>query len=451
MRKYALLFVLAAGGAALLSGCREDETVDLAGYPETPAGIAIAATGKTTATYEGAYDAEGALQLSGTLSNSFTVTLAQASPEDVRILLEPIIVNLPADKVTLSASEVVIPAGHVTHSEPVEVTFDDSDMQFMADEVAAMNYELGLRIVGLDGFQVPIVASEAKVVLEKAPYVASASVVLGQGGSEQLFKRSYVDGKIVNENPIACSVKVTLDRPVLQDTRFLLKTEGLPEAFAADAAFTPAEVTIAAGEKVSEVVEWTLTDDFLLTSDEPETHRIKLTAEPIEADATVAGSKEGMDVTVIKIFDLLAFVTEPDPSWVKYPTNGWTGQTNGYGSIFDLFDGNTNTDVYVSVWGGGDGTLWFTIDMLEAHEIYGVTMASWKNTVSYMGERFVLSTSDDGETWTQQGELQTDDMRVSPYYIAFLKPVTARYIKYEGYMGKRNAPDIAEFYVYDKN
>lgn len=35
MYKYALLFAL-AGGAALFTGCRADEEVDLAGYPETP-------------------------------------------------------------------------------------------------------------------------------------------------------------------------------------------------------------------------------------------------------------------------------------------------------------------------------------------------------------------------------------------------------------------------------
>ena len=35
MYKYALLFAL-AGGAALFTGCRADEEVDLAGYPESP-------------------------------------------------------------------------------------------------------------------------------------------------------------------------------------------------------------------------------------------------------------------------------------------------------------------------------------------------------------------------------------------------------------------------------
>lgn len=446
--KSALLFAL-AGSAALFTGCRDDETVDLAGYPETPAGIAIAASGKTIATYQGVYDAEGVLQVDGSLSNSYTVTLAQASPEDVHIRVEPVIVNLPADRVTLSATELFIPAGSIVPAEPIIVTFDDSDMTFMAEERAALNYELGVRIVEASGFQTPVTAAEAKVVVEKAPYVAAASVVLEEGGSEVTFKRSYVDGKIINEEPIECNVKIVLDRPVLAETRFALKTTGMPEAFAADAAFEPAELVIAAGAKESEMTSvWTVTDDFLLTNEDPETRLLTLKAEPVDGDDTVAGSENGVEVTVIKAFDLLAYLAEADPAWVKYDTTGWTGDTNGRGDISDLFDGSTGTDVYVSNY--GDGYMWFTIDMKEPRAIHGVTITPWSN-IRYLGERFILSTSDDGKTWTQQGELSTADMRIAPYYITFLKPVTARYLKYEGWKGNQSAPDIAEFYVYGKN
>lgn len=446
IHKSALLFALLMGGAALFTGCREDETVDLAGYPETPAGIAIAGTDKTSATYQGTYDEAGKLQLSGSLSKSYVITLAQPSPEDVYIRLEPIIVNLPADKVTVSAREAVIPAGSVSLAEAVEVAFDDADLTFMAEERAAMNYELGLRIVELNGFQTPVHSTEAKVVLEKAPYVAAASVVLEEGGSEILFKRKFADGKILNEDPIACKVKIVLDRPLLRETTFRLKSTGIPEAFADDETFTPAEVTIAAGGTESEAVAWTLTDDFLLTNEDPETHRIMLLAEPVDADPTAAGTEEGVAVTVSKVFSVLDFLPAADPAWVQYDTTGWDGETNGYGSVTDLFDGSLWSDVYVS--GYGDGYLWFTIDMKEPHAIHGVVMTQY-GSINYMGGRFALSTSDDGKTWTQMGELSTADMRESPYFIAFLKPVTARYIKYEGWKGTL-APDIAEFYVQGK-
>ena len=52
MFKYALVFAF-AGGAALFTGCRADEEVDLAGYPETPVGATISGTSDRVATFEG--------------------------------------------------------------------------------------------------------------------------------------------------------------------------------------------------------------------------------------------------------------------------------------------------------------------------------------------------------------------------------------------------------------
>lgn len=80
MYKYALLFAL-AGGAALFTGCRADEEVDLAGYPETPVGATISGTTDRVATFAGTYDNEGVLNLAGSLSGEYTIALAQAAPK----------------------------------------------------------------------------------------------------------------------------------------------------------------------------------------------------------------------------------------------------------------------------------------------------------------------------------------------------------------------------------
>ena len=81
MFKYALVFAF-AGGAALFTGCRADEEVDLAGYPETPVGATISGTTDRVATFAGTYDNEGVLNLAGSLSGEYTIALAQASPEE---------------------------------------------------------------------------------------------------------------------------------------------------------------------------------------------------------------------------------------------------------------------------------------------------------------------------------------------------------------------------------
>jgi len=246
MYKYALLFAL-AGGAALFTGCRADEEVDLAGYPETPVGATISGTTDRVATFAGTYDNEGVLNLAGSLSGEYTIALAQASPEETVVRVEPIITNVPAELVEISARELVIPAGSTTVA--VSVRMIEENYDFMENVFGPVTYELGVRVVEARGSQVPVVDGEAKMVIEKAAYVAVASLV-GVEGNAVTFKRNFIDGAIVNEDPITYDVKVVVDRPVLEDTKFVVKSAGIPEGFVDDERFTPAaEVTIPAGAK----------------------------------------------------------------------------------------------------------------------------------------------------------------------------------------------------------
>ena len=198
MYKYALLFAL-AGGAALFTGCRADEEVDLAGYPETPVGATISGTTDRVATFAGTYDNEGVLNLAGSLSGEYTIALAQASPEETVVRVEPIITNVPAELVEISARELVIPAGSTTAAVSVRMIEENYDV--MENVFGPVTYELGVRVVEARGSQVPVVDGEAKMVIEKAAYVAVASLV-GVEGNAVTFKRNFIDGAIVNEDPI---------------------------------------------------------------------------------------------------------------------------------------------------------------------------------------------------------------------------------------------------------
>ncbi len=142
MYKYALLFAL-AGGAALFTGCRADEEVDLAGYPETPVGATISGTTDRVATFAGTYDNEGVLNLAGSLSGEYTIALAQASPEETVVRVEPIITNVPAELVEISARELVIPAGSTTAA--VSVRMIEENYDFMENVFGPVTYELGVR------------------------------------------------------------------------------------------------------------------------------------------------------------------------------------------------------------------------------------------------------------------------------------------------------------------
>lgn len=450
MYKYALLFAL-AGGAALFTGCRADEEVDLAGYPETPVGATISGTTDRVATFEGTYDNEGVLNLAGSLSCEYTIALAQASPEETVVRVEPIITNVPAELVEISARELVIPAGSTTATVEVKITEENYD--FMENVFGPMTYELGVRVVEARGSRVPVVDGEAKTVIEKTAYLATASLV-GVEGNAVTFKRNFIDGVIINEDPITYDVKVVVDRPVLEDTKFTVKSAGIPEGFAGDEQFTPAaEVTIPAGAKESDVTTWSVTDDFLEADEELGTFPIQLTAELVGDTAGVVVDPEdaGVAISIIKKTDLLTFLSAADASWVKYPTTGWTLETNGYvyGGDNALWDGSTSSDIY------GASPLEIIIDMKTSQWVAGFDIRTY-GSISYLGEYFELSTSEDGKNWTPHGELRQDEAPNRGYgatnYVQLLKPCNARYVKWVGSKGNTYySPDITELYIYGRN
>lgn len=452
MFKYALVFAL-AGGAALFTGCRADEEVDLAGYPETPVGATISGTSDRVATFEGTYDNDGVLNLAGSLSGEYTIALAQASPEETVVRVEPIITNVPAELVEISARELVIPAGSTTAT--VEVKIMEENYGFMENVFDPMTYELGVRVVEARGSQVPVVDGEAKMVIEKAAYVAVASLV-GVEGNAVTFKRNFIDGAIVNEDPITYDVKVVVDRPVLEDTKFVVKSAGIPEGFAGDEHFTPAaEVTIPAGAKESDATTWSVTDDFLEANEELGTFPVQLTAELVgdTAGAVVDPEDAGVAISIVKKSDLLTFLSAADPSWKKYPTSGWTVQTNGSAwpdANTALWDGSSSTDIYT--W--SDPSLELTIDMKTSQWVAGFDIQAY-GSIGYMGEYFELSTSEDGENWTPHGELRQAEAPNRGYgatnYVQLLKPCNARYVKWVGTKGSAYTPDITELYIYGRN
>lgn len=452
MFKYALVFAL-AGGAALFTGCRADEEVDLAGYPETPIGATISGTSDRVATFEGTYDNDGVLNLAGSLSGEYTIALAQASPEETVVRVEPIITNVPAELVEISAHELVIPAGSTTAT--VEVKIMEENYDFMENVFDPMTYELGVRVVEARGSQVPVVDGEAKMVIEKAAYMATASLV-GVEGNAVTFKRNFIDGVIVNEDPMAYDVKVVVDRPVLEDTKFTVKSAGIPEGFAGDEHFTPAaEVTIPAGAKESDATTWSVTDDFLEADEELGTFPVQLTAELVgdTAGAAVDPEDAGVAISIVKKSDLLTFLSAADPSWQKYPTSGWTVQTNGSAwpdANTALWDGSSSTDIYT--W--SDPSLELTIDMKTPQWVAGFDIRSY-GSISSLGEYFELSTSEDGENWMPHGELRQAEAPNRGYgatnYVQLLKPCNARYVKWVGTKGSAYMPDISELYIYGRN
>ncbi len=166
-------FAFVAGLA--LTACREDEQLDLAGYPGTGIGMGMVGEEEPVQAkmLRASYDSEGRLSVDGELTRSYTFTLAEASPEDLVLALEPVAVNVPAEKVELSAQEVRIPAGYRT-SEAVEVKWLDEDFSFAAPDSEARTYEIGVRVAAMSGHKPAFSGEqEGKVVVEKEAYLST--------------------------------------------------------------------------------------------------------------------------------------------------------------------------------------------------------------------------------------------------------------------------------------
>lgn len=437
--KQTLLSVLVLG-SGVLAGCREDEELNLAGYPDVEVGVAIAdAENAAEATVKATYAAgTGELQVDGALTRTYIFSLSTPSPKDASFVVEPIISNIPEELVTISETELYIPAGNISTS--VTVGLVDENTSFMADEIAAQTYELGVRLVSADGSQLELTQTEAKVKVEKDAYVAVASVVGNDGGNEALFERGCLNGEIVTEDPISYEFKIVLDKPALNDVTFSLSSTGTPEDYKSCESFSTPQVTIAAGELESDVVTWSATDDFLEGNDDPATYTVSLTAAVASDDTTVAISEEqsACTITITKVFDRLLFLDDGmDPSWVAFDTTGWTTVPEKAASaIFDDSAYTFTSDGYIE------------IDMQTEKNVYGFLIQGYATWAFYLGDTYSISTSDDGEVWISQGELNTADSSSDTQYIGLLQSVNTRYIRFDSVKGAFCY--VAKFAVYGK-
>lgn len=439
-----LLGLLAAGGI-LLTGCREDEELNLKDYPGSSVGFEIegAEAGVSVIELNGTYDNLGTLQIDGKFGRQYVFALSTPNPEDVTLYLDLFSENIPADRISMDKSEVVIPSGRRT-SEPVTVTLADEDFSFMEQNKEAMTYELGVKVTGYEGRNVSFVGDDfVRVVLNKEAYVAGCSFQ-SDGGKTISFRRDYANGEIVSDEPMEYTFKMHLERPADADVTVSFKTDGLPDRFKNDVTLTPATVTIPAGAVESEEITWALKDDFLLTTDESEQHELTLTASVSSTDPTVVMTEGGdmLTFSIQKVRNVLKLIDAPESSWTMYDRKGWsaTGK-GGYGSgANNVLDGNIRSDYY----GTGD-EFWIAVDMQEARDIAGVVIRYYG--ASYASLSASIEYSNDGEVWTELGTLN-DMPQNQVHTFKILVPAKARYIRFNSLRKRGFYHDISEIEVY---
>ena len=424
IRNTGFLFATLLGGALLFTGCREDEKLNLPGYPESSFGISIAGTedNATTVTVSAAYNNKGKIVSDSPIAREYIFAVTKASPEDVVLQVEPFFVNIPEDKVTISTREIRIPAGAKT-SEPVVVGLVNDDFSFVEPNQQAQTYELGLRVINADGYNMSPDATEAKVIINKEAYVANLSIV-GAEGNIIDFGRVYRDGGIINEDKMEYSFKVQIDKPVSADLKVKFTTTGLSDPFMKDLTVAPAEVTIPAGKTESDEIKWSLTDDFLLTTTEEETHTLVTTATFECADPTVkpVEGETALTFVINKVFNPIRLVDAVNENWAAFDRSGWSATgAGGYGSPENVLDDSSSSDYY-----GSGATLWIAIDMKEVKRMVGFSIQYYGT--SYVSKKIILESSMDGVSWTEIGTME-DLPKVKTHYFQFMIPQKANFVK----------------------
>lgn len=433
-------------GTLLLTGCQEDEVLNLTTYPENQPSITIAdIKGESEVTLNAAYNVDGTLALDGLVSRTYTFSFA-ASPKDAMVVFEPIVTNIPKENVEISTTGVTLPAGSTEAS--VTVTLKNEDFSFAQSNYDETIYELGVKAT-VDGYKIGAEPIESKVIVKKEAYKASCFVV-GQKGNTVLFERAYTKGQIVNTEPISYTFKAQLDKPARKNTKVKLGIKGLDEKFVKNITVTPAEIIIPAGQLSSEDITWTITDDFLLQTQEEETHSLVVTASVESEDpvVTVNEKKNFLTFNVNKVFRNFKYIDSKVTSWVELNKTGWSvqmlaGSSNNGNVLIDGKGGSSGGDIYTS-----GNLLSFTLDMKSEKTIAGLAIDYYSNSgTASSPKKITISTSIDNVNWTAAGTIDTPQS--FNHYFEFFTPANARYVKFELSNRWNSYIDLTEIYVYE--
>lgn len=441
---YKLFLSLAMGSFIAFTACQEDEELNLVTFPENQPSITIDdAEGASKAMLTAIYKADGTLELDGPVTRTYTFRFA-ASPKDATVTFDLLTTNIPMENVEISSTKVILPAGSTDAS--VTVTLKDEDFSFAESNYDAATYELGVK-ANVEGYNIGTEPIESKVVIEKEAYIAACSIV-AQDGNTVTFERAYSNGAIVNSEPISYTFKAQLDKPARKDVKVKLATSGLKEQFISNITITPAEIIIPAGELSSDDITWTITDDFLLTTTEPETHTLVVTASTESEDPVVlVNEKENfLTFNINKVFRNFGYLSDKVSSWTELDKTGWSVQLDptlrGNGNILvDGRGGSGANDIYKS------GNFWFIVDMQSEKTMTGLGLDYYDNGSASSPQKVTISTSLDNETWVVQGTV--DAPQEYSQYFGFYAPVSARYVKVELLERYNYYIDVTEVYMYN--
>ena len=415
--------------SGLMFSCQEDENLNLKDFPNNQPSFTIEGSGNSSnMNLEAIYQQDRTLQLNGETRRTYTFAI-QPSPEDAVVTFTPICTNIPTDKVELSATKIVIPAGSTEAS--VTVGLKDDDFSFAATTLPEMTYELGV-VANVTGYKIAEMAYEAKVVIKKEAFTIVTSFD-GANDNSATFERTVEGDKILDSAPISYKFKIKFDKVSNHDVKCMLNYEGIPEAYLDDITVSPEEITIPAGQLESEEITWSMSDKFVLSTEDAGVFEFKVKPTFIseEKNLLVSENKGYISLRTSKsVLNIKHAVEGFDDSYKDLDRAGWEVtdfvdfQTGANGA--NILDDNKNTYVYYNY---NDIPGSFIVDMKNEQILKGIEFQyKFYFQYWYATKNISISTSSDRNAWVNHGNVSGLPAKEF-HYIQFVKPVTARYIK----------------------
>lgn len=447
-------------GFMALTGCSEDEELNLTSYPDNSSSIVITDVEEKASQVilKAKYDENGQLQLNGEIPQMYSFRLHTPSIEEANVQFESFTNNMPAELLTLDKQVARIPVGY-TDAE-LTATFDKAKwLEIATPERTAQVYEMGVK-ASVEGYKMDNAASMAKVIIRKEAYLATCYISNQETNYTFAFNYSQItdDTKVKIEN-----ITIELDRPAEKDITVNVKTEGISAQFLEDITINGGEPVIIQKGSKSVTFDWELGPDFMKEKGEvAEIFDLTLLVEIDTEDETVKldNTRDKMTAKINKMVKNLEQPAEPIPGdWTKLNKAGWTIEDidsdiyrSSYPSNITLRGQNALVDnneylnaieVFVAAkrWVPRSNVL-FTVNMQKEQTLFGIRIKyNGQNPDNYY-KKATISISNNKTTWTKAGTIENVVMKNGAADFTFLAPVQAQYVKIELDEPRKEASNI---------
>lgn len=437
-RNISTLFMLST--LLLASGCLDDENLGLRDFPLNKPSFDMDYNDVKLKedVVQATYDGNGTVVFDKSINRSYAIRLTP-SPQETKVMFEPILTNVAADQVQYSSKGGTLKPGEVDFAVNVDFIEGTNAFESLDEQI----YEVGVRAF-VEGYNMPeLEPFESKIMIRKEAYKANIDLT-GMNGNNVSFNRTYSGGEIVEEALISTTFKVVLDKPAVNNVTVKLATSCVDEQSLSGVTMLQ-EVTILAGQKESKEITWTITNDFLLADTKGGSWLFEIIP-ALQGEESYCKINDGakLSVTVNKGVQNVDAVPKLPADWTcidqtKYAIHSF----NQVNNVADMIDGNSAS--YAWAYVSWYGPHWVVLDLSENFVLKGMKLNYYGTSNS--AKKLLISTSVDGENWVEQGDVS--DLPASEEHIVrFSDVVDAHYLKIEFAQGQDYYYFVSELSFY---